>query len=265
METEARLLFLGTGGSMGIPVIGCSCAVCRSSEPRNHRLRPSALIQWAGKNILIDAGPDLRTQALKYKIEHLEGVIFTHAHHDHVAGIDDLRVFYMWSGAPIPCLLSHYTAADLKKRYSYIFQKHEGPKKLLPKVILQEFADERGEVSFEGLDYKYFTYEQGGMPVNGFRVGNLAYVSDIRHYPDTIFADCSGVEVLVLSALRHESSPLHFSIREAVAFSEKVLAKQTWLTHIAHEVDHPITDKELPPTVRLAYDGLSIPFKTGKR
>ena len=128
---------------MGIPVVGCSCEVCHSPSPHNKRLRPSALLTVDGKNILIDAGPDFRTQALKYHIESLDGVIFTHAHHDHTAGIDDLRVFYMWTGKALPCLASHETAEDLKDRYKYIFSKKNSPQKLVSRIDLEVLNGDR--------------------------------------------------------------------------------------------------------------------------
>lgn len=246
---------------MGIPVIGCHCPVCSSTEVYNKRLRPAALITVDEKNILIDAGQDYRTQALRYHIDDLDGVIFTHAHHDHTAGIDDLRVYYMRDKEPLPCLLSQATANEIKTRYDYIFSKKRSQDKLIPKLALKVLEGERGVVDFLRLKISYFTYTQAGMPVNGYRFGNLAYVSDIRHYPETILEDLSGVEVLVLSALRDQPSPMHFSISEAVNFAAKVGASQTWLTHIAHEVDHESVNGRLPSNIQLAYDGLVVSFE----
>ena len=263
-KIEAQLLFLGTGGSMGVPVIGCFCSVCRSPSSFNKRLRPSALLTIEDKKILIDAGQDFRTQALRYQVNDLDGVIFTHAHHDHTAGIDDLRVYYMKDKEPLPCLLSQATADELLTRFSYIFCKKPSVNKLMPKFIFQIFEGERGVVEFLGLQVSYLTFEQTGMPVNGYRLGNLAYISDIRHYPETIFEDLQGIEYLVLSALRYEPSQMHFSIEEATAFAQRVGAKQTWLTHIAHEVDYETANSRLPSNIRLAYDGLIVEFEVEK-
>lgn len=258
---EGSLLFLGTGGSMGIPVIGCTCSVCRSESLYNKRLRPSVLLKVGEKTILIDAGPDFRTQALTHGITRLDGVMFTHAHHDHTAGLDDLRVYYMWMRRPLPCLASRETAEELTTRYSYIFDASKATHKLVAKVSLQLLEGERGEASFLGLKLRYFTFEQSGMRVNGFRFGNLGFVSDIYRYPETIFEDLQGVETLVISALKFETSHMHFSIPQAGEFALKVGAKNTWLTHIGHEVDHEKDKSRLPPNVRFAYDGLTLNFQ----
>lgn len=252
------LLFLGTGASMGIPVVGCKCSVCLSASPYNKRLRPSALITLKGKKILIDAGPDFRTQALNYGIDHLDGVIFTHAHHDHTAGIDDLRVYHMHTGGTLPCLASKATADDIRNRYQYIFATERKPGKLLSRIDFITLNEERGDVDFLGEKIHYFSFEQAEMPVNGFRFDSLGFVSDIRNYPETIYEDLKGVEKLILSALRFESSKLHFSIDEAIQFSKKVGAKETWLTHISHDVDYDSAKQNLPANVFFAYDGLSI-------
>lgn len=244
---------------MGIPVIGCRCAVCRSGSSKDKRLRPSALLQVGNKNIVIDTGPDYRSQALRYEIDHLEGVIFTHAHFDHTAGIDDLRVYYMHKKAPLPCLLSKETADDLVMRYDYIFDK-ASKDKLIPRIDLQILDNDRGTVSFLDLKVGYFTFIQAGMKVNGFRFGNLGFVSDICEYPETVFEDLKGIEVLVVSALRFDSSRLHFSIDDAVAFSQKLGVKKAWLTHVAHEVDHEQANAYLPSNIQIAYDGLAIDF-----
>lgn len=262
-KIEAQLLFLGTGGSMGIPVIGCRCSICTSPSSFNKRLRPSVLLSIDDKKILIDAGQDFRTQALRYQINDLDGVIFTHAHYDHTAGIDDLRVYYMKDKEPLPCLLSQATADEILNRFSYIFCKKPSIK-LMPKFVFQILEGERGVVEFLGLQVIYLTFEQTGMLVNGYRLGNFAYISDIRHYPETIFEDLQGIEHLVLSALRYEPSQMHFSIDEATDFAKRVGAKQTWLTHIAHEVDHETANSHLPTNIRLAYDGLTVEFEAEK-
>lgn len=245
---------------MGIPVIGCGCPVCRSGSPCNQRSRPSGVITIGKKQFLIDCGPDFRMQALKYNISHLDGLILTHAHHDHTAGIDELRVLYLRSKKHLPCLLSHDTAEEIRNRYYYIFDK-PAQDQLLPRIRLQILEDARGEVNFEGVPIRYVTYEQAGMKVNGFRFGNFAYISDIRHYPETLFEDLAGVETLVLSALRFEKTPFHLGIDEAIAFAQRLGAHHTWLTHIAHELDHEATNAYLPANIRMAYDGLELTWK----
>lgn len=260
MKAEAQLLFLGTGGSMGIPVIGCHCDVCLSDSPYNRRLRTSALLMVKGQHILIDAGPDFRIQALKHEINRLDGVLFTHTHYDHTAGIDELRVYYMHHQSMIPCLLSEITAHELTRRFHYLFTNQTSVNQLTTKIVLHTLEGEKGSVIFLGMKVGYVTFEQAGMLVNGFRFGNLGYISDIKNYPETIFDDLDGVETLVLSALRFQPSPLHFTIDEAVVFAQRLGIKKTWLTHIAHEVDHEATNVDLPSNIQLAYDGLSIPF-----
>lgn len=258
---NAKLLFLGTGGSMGIPVIGCKCPVCKSDSSYNKRLRPSALLIVDGKRILIDCGPDFKEQALRYEIDQLDGIIVTHAHHDHTAGFDELRIYSLRSHQAIPCLLSPDTLTDLKRRFYYIFDKNSSYTATTAKFQLQLLERERGEISFLGLNIRYFSYKQGGMLINGFRFGNLAYVSDIREYPETIFEDLKGIETLVISALRFSPTPLHFSVDEAIDFARRTGAKKTWLMHIAHELDHEKTNVYLPADIRLAYDGLVIQEK----
>lgn len=248
---------------MGIPVIGCHCPVCTSDSPCNQRMRPSGLVTINGKKWLIDCGPDFHWQALKHHIDTLDGLLLTHAHHDHIAGIDELRVYYMRSQTQMPCLVSKQTASELTTRYRYIFEDEGMEKKLTPRLSLQILEGSHGQVEFQGNKIGYFSYEQAGMRVNGYRFGNFAYVSDIRHYTDAIFEHLHGVDILILSALRFTPSPMHFTVDEAVAFAERVGAQQTWLTHIAHELDHEEANAYLPSHIRMAYDGLELTFSIG--
>lgn len=260
MSATGKLLFLGTGGSMGVPVISCHCEVCTSSSTFNQRWRSAALLTLQDRQILIDAGPDLRAQALRWKIEQLDGLILTHAHQDHTGGIDELRSYYMQSHKPLPCLISSTTYEDVRTRYHYIFNGDPHHALLLPRFTMKILPSERGVIEFEGLSIRYFTFEQMGMAVNGFRFGDLAYVSDIHRYPETIFEDLTGVRHLVISALRFKPSAMHFSVDDAVAFAARVGAAHTWFTHLAHELDYEATNAILPPSMRLAYDGLELNF-----
>lgn len=257
---NGHFLFLGTGASMGIPVIGCHCEVCKSESPCNHRTRTSGLVTINGKKFLIDCGPDFRIQALQHHIVALDGLLLTHTHHDHVAGIDELRVFYMWNKTPLPCLLSKESEQDLRRRYHYIFEDLQVSKKLTARMKMYILEGDSGIIQFEGIKIRYVTYEQAGMKVNGYRFGNFAYISDISKFPESIYEELKGIEILVVSALRETPSPMHFSIEEAIAFSKRIKAKHTWLTHIAHELDHEATNARLPPNVRMAYDGLELNF-----
>lgn len=260
MTREATLLFLGTGGSMGIPVIGCDCAVCTSGKSKNQRSRPSALIRFGLKDILIDCGPDFRWQALRFGLRNIDGVILTHAHNDHIAGFDELRLFYFKHHAPVPCLLSKATEEGLRQRFHYIFNPRGPYEKFIPKFEMHYLEGEKGKVEFLGLPISYITYEQGGMQVNGLRFGNLAYVTDIRHYDPSIFDALQGLETLILSALRFTPSPLHLNVDEAVEFSRRCGARHTYFIHISHDLDHEHTNAYLPENMQLAYDGLEIPF-----
>lgn len=257
---NAEFLFLGTSASAGIPTIGCKCPVCSSSSPYNQRLRPSGLLRVADRTILIDAGPDFRQQALKYKIDSLDGLILTHTHFDHIAGIDELRIFYIRSQKALPCLLSKETHEELKIRYYYFFQSKD-KLSLSAKFDFQILEKDFGHTEFLDIAIDYMSYSQGGMKVNGFKIGDFAYVSDIREYDDSIFHSLKGVKTLVLSAIRSEPSHLHLTLDEAVAFARRAGVKKTWLTHVSHSVEHETTNRKLPADIQLGYDGLKILFK----
>lgn len=244
---------------MGVPVIGCECAVCRSPDPRNKRLRPACLLLVEGKRILLDAGTDYRAQALKHHISEIDGVIITHSHHDHTAGVDELRIYPSLTKRPLPFLFSEETYREMKQRFAYIFSE-KSTYKLAPPVTVQVLPGDRGETEFLGVKLGYTTFYQTGMKVTGFRYGDFAYVSDIKEFPETIFEDLAGVKKLVVSALRFTPTALHFSVDDALEFSRKVGAEETWLTHISHDLDHEQTNAYLPEDVRMAYDGLILPL-----
>ncbi|MDE3046667.1 MAG: MBL fold metallo-hydrolase [Verrucomicrobiota bacterium] len=258
---QAIFTFLGTGPSAGIPLIGCSCDVCRSSDPHNQRLRPAGVIHVGDKVLLIDIGPDFRQQALKFGLSHLDGVLITHAHFDHIAGIDELRALNFQQKKSFPCLMSKETLREIESRFPYLFQSNEEKKSKSAQLDCQALPKEAGETDFLGVKIRYMSYRQAGMKVTGYRIGNFAYVSDIREYDDSIFDELKGVKKLVLSALREEPSPVHFSLTEAVAFARKVGAEKTWLTHMSHSVEHNWACRHLPPDVQPGYDGLTIPFQ----
>lgn len=242
-------------------MIGCNCLVCTSRNAHNRRLRPSALIQWKGQAFLIDAAPDLRMQALTHKISSLDGLLLTHTHYDHIGGIDDLRSFYLLHRKALPVLLSLPSFRDLERRFPYLFEEKKREKSLSAQLNFQILEQERGRTTFVGLPVRYFTYEQGGMKVNGYRFGNLAYVSDIKHFDSSIQKDLEGAEILILSALRHDPSPMHFTLEEAIEFSERAGAKRTYFTHIGHELEEGATNRILPKDMQLAYDGLKLEFE----
>ncbi len=252
--------FLGTGGSAGVPVIGCKCSVCSSHSPKNRRFRPSGLIQIGGKSLIIDMGPDFRSQALQFGIESLDGLLLTHTHYDHIAGIDEVRIFNVRQKKAFPCLLSRESFQEIQKRYAYFFNL-TGESAKFDFTVLDE---EMGIFEFLGLPIQYCHFYQSCMKVTGFRLGEFAYISDIQKYEETIFDFLRGVRVLVLSALRPETSPFHLSFEEAVVFSKKVGAKATYITHVGHFLDHDAMNNLLPPEVRVGFDGLKLEFSCPK-
>ena len=257
---KGKLLFLGSGGSSGIPEIGCHCSVCKSSFFKNKRLRPSCLIEVNKKVLLIDASPDFRYQALKYNINHIDGLLLTHAHYDHTGGLDELRTFTILEKKPIPCLLSKDTLDEIKKSYYYFFKPQISEGSLFAQLSFVELDEDSGFTIFQGINIGYVSFFQKKTKVTGYMIGNVAYISDIKEYSDDIVAFLQDIDILVLSAIRKEPSPVHFGLNEALSFANKVKAKKTYLTHIAHEVDHDRVSSDLPKNVTLAYDGLEIEF-----
>lgn len=257
---KKKLLFLGTGSSGGVPKIGCECAVCTSKSTYNKRLRPSVLLQYDQKNILIDAGPDFREQAIRYKIKHLSALILTHTHYDHIGGLDDLRIFYFIEKKPIHCLLSYCSFEEIKLRFYYQFLENTEDNSKTVKFEYLVLPRDRGAIDFHGLHIQYLTYLQGEMPILGLRIGSLAYITDIRTFPETIFEDLKGIDTLIVSALRETPSPIHFSLEESLVFAEKTGCKKAYFNHIDHELDHEKTNKNLPDWARLSFDGQEIEF-----
>lgn len=257
---QGKFLFLGTGGSAGVPIITCKCKVCTSSSQFNKRYRPSALITYGKKIFIVDVGPDFRDQALHYNINHLDGVLLTHTHYDHIGGLDELRVFYFKHKMRLPTLASIETYDELRHRFHYLFNTKQSDGTLQSQLDFHILEEDFGKVKFQGLPIEYVSYEQANMKVTGYRWGDLAYISDIREYSDQVVDAIKGVDTLVLSALRYTPSEVHFSIEEAIHFSRKVGARRTFFTHIAHDLDHDETNQKLPEDIRLAHDGLELPF-----
>lgn len=260
MKRQGELLFLGTGSSAGTPMIGCRCSVCSSDSPYNRRLRPSVLLTISEKKILVDAGPDVREQALHNKIDYLDGLFLTHAHYDHIGGLDDLRVYYFVKEKPLPCFLSRETFEEISCRCPYLIGPHN-PEKSFPAQFDFEVSDITfGPVDFLGLPFHIVSYRQLGMGVYGFRLGNMAYLSDLKDFDARVIEEIRGVEYLVVSALREEPSRAHLTFGQAIDVVRAIGAKKTWFTHLNHNVDYEEASRTLPPNVALAYDGLSLPF-----
>lgn len=249
-----KLLFLGTGTSVGVPMIGCRCRVCLSTDPRNKRSRASVLIRDGQTTVVIDTTPEFRTQALRFGIDRLDAVLYTHPHADHIFGFDDLRAFTMVHGTPVPIFGQRDTLAELRRIFRYAFHSAQsGSSK--PEVVLHEVD---GPFAAAGLRFTPVRVWHGQMPVTGYRIGNVAYVTDVSRIPDESMALLQGLEVLVLGALRFRPHPNHMTIDEALAVVDELKPRKAYFTHISHEIDHAAVDDLLPPHVHLAYDGLEV-------
>lgn len=245
---------MGSGTSTGVPVIGCRCAVCRSDDPRNRRLRPGVRLDLAGGTAVVDTSPDFREQAIRFGLERVDAVLYTHAHADHVFGLDDLRVFNFRQRAAIPCYGSADTIARLRQIFAYVFEDGpEGGGK--PRLDL---VPVRGAFELLGERVVPVPVRHGEVEVFGYRVGGFALVTDVSRVPDESWATLAGTEVLILSALRYRAHPTHFNIEQAIAAARRIGARRTILTHIAHEVDHADLRVALPPGVEIGYDGLVV-------
>lgn len=255
-----RLRFLGTGTSFGVPVVGCSCATCTSSDPRDRRTRHAALLESDHGNLLIDAPPELRIQLLRDGIHHIDAVWFTHAHADHVHGIDDLRVFAGRTSHPLPVHAHRETAAQLRSRFDYIFDAAYSPPAgtSRPNLALHEFEAWR-QVNIAGFALLPIEVPHGDQKVFGFRTGRLGYITDAKRLDERALDALRGVQVLVLNALwRGNPHPTHFSVEEAVDTARMIGAEQTFLTHLAHRARHADLAATLPAGVAPAYDGLVV-------
>ena len=247
-----RLTMLGSGTSTGVPVIGCDCAVCRSSDPRNRRMRPGLRLESARGSLVIDTSPDFREQALRFGIDRVDAVLYTHPHADHVFGLDDLRIFNFRQHGSIPCFGSAATMERMRQIFTYVFEDgQEGGGK--PRL---ELVAVRAPFDLFGWSVVPIPVRHGEMEVFGFRVGRFACVTDVNYISEESFALLAGVELLVLSALRYRPHPTHFSLAEAIAVAERIGARRTLLTHIAHDIDHGRLQIPLPPGIELGYDGL---------
>ena len=263
---QGSLTFLGTGTSMGVPTVGCSCSVCTSTNPHDRRLRPSVLIRWPEpgtphrRAVLIDTGPDFREQALRNQLSHVDAVLYTHGHADHIFGMDDLRPLSFVAhraGGPIPLYASDETAAVLTRVYDYTFNP-DATYATRARVEIRPLPD---NMSVHGVQILRIPVQHGNLEISGFRFGNLAYLTDVSEIPESSFELLQGLENLVLPALRHKPHPSHATVAQAVEWARRIGARQTWLTHIAHELGHDETNRMLPENVRMAYDGLELPVR----
>jgi phosphoribosyl 1,2-cyclic phosphate phosphodiesterase len=250
-----RLLFMGTGTSHGVPMIGCSCPVCTSPDPRNRRTRSSLLVTCRDKNILIDTATELRLQALAANVTRVDAVLYTHFHADHVFGFDDLRRFNQLQGAAIPVYGNVGTIAELKECFAYVFRgcppKGCSKPRVIPRVIT-------GPFQLFGLPIQPIEVYHGELPILGYRLADVAYITDCSSIPPSQKEFLHDLDVLILGALRYEPHPTHFNLTQALQLIDELKPRRAWLTHMTHAFDHAQVEKELPGNVRLAYDGLTI-------
>lgn len=247
-----RVTMLGSGTSSGVPVIGCTCAVCTSSDPRNRRTRPGLKIERGGAVVLIDTPTDLREQALRFGVPRVDAVLFTHPHADHIFGLDDLRIFNFRQRGSIPCYGSEATLAALRRTFAYVFEDgQEGGGK--PKLELVPVA---GPFTAGGIPFEPLPVDHGEMEVLAFRSGRFAYVTDCNAIGARTRAALGGLDVLILDALRHRPHPTHFTVAEALAVIAELAPRRAILTHIAHDLDHEAASAALPAGVEIGYDGL---------
>jgi phosphoribosyl 1,2-cyclic phosphate phosphodiesterase len=255
-DRTVEILFLGTGTSHGVPMIGCTCSVCRSSDPRDNRLRPSIYIEAAdGTRVLVDTTPDLRQQCLRYDITRVDAVLYTHAHADHILGFDELRRFNVLTKRPMPVYGDRATLDGLQKTFGYAFDPSAPAGGGVPSTDLRLID---GVFTVGAVSVRPLPAFHGPTPVLGFRMRGFAYLTDCNQVPDATQAQLGGLEVLVLDALRHRPHPTHFSLPEALAMAARIGARQTYFTHMCHDLGHAATCATLPAGVTLAYDGLRI-------
>jgi riboflavin kinase/FMN adenylyltransferase len=261
-RTGLQLTVLGSGTSMGVPTIGCHCAVCTSNDPRDNRMRTSVLLSRNGQNVLIDTTPDFRTQALRVGINQIEAVLLTHGHADHVMGFDDLRPLSVGRSQPMPVYGNKQAFEIVRRAFSYAF---DGKPKLstVPSVILKEID---GPFELLGVKITPIPLVHGEMTVLGFRFGRAAYLTDFNSVPESSFALLQGLDDVILDALRDTPHPMHQTVEQALALVEKIKPKRAWFTHIAHDLGHAATNERLRKqghaNVQLAYDGLKLEIAT---
>lgn len=255
MSAGITVTFLGTGTSHGVPMIGCRCDTCRSSDPRDRRSRPSIAIEMAGgTRLLVDTTPDLRSQALAFGVDRVDAILFTHCHADHVMGLDDVRRFNVLQDAVIPCYGDARTMREIRRTFAYIFESPD-PGGGVPRIHLSTID---GPFPVAGHEVVPVPVMHGQRSVLGFRLGGFAYLTDCSAIPDGSWGLLRGLDTLAIDALRHRPHPTHFTVAQAIEVAGRLAPRRTWLTHICHDLPHAATNASLPAGVELAYDGLTI-------
>jgi len=254
---KATLTVLGSGTSMGVPTIGCRCAVCTSTDPHDRRTRPSVLVDFGGRRVLIDSGPDFREQAIREGIQHLDAVIYTHAHADHILGLDDLRPLTFRAHGKIQLYARPKDAVVIRRMFQYIFAgdyKFGG----LAQVELNEFE---GPLELFGATFKPIPVMHGDTEICGFRVGSAAYLTDFSDIPAASEALLHDLDILFLDALRHKPHPTHSTVENSLAIIDRLRPQRAFFTHMCHDLGHEATNAKLPDHVRLSYDGMKLEFE----
>lgn len=266
---QATLTFLGSGTSMGVPTLGCPCAVCASAialpgepgaEPRNRRTRPSIRLEFEGHVVLIDTGPDFHAQAIREKITHVDAVFYTHGHADHILGMDDLRPLSFRGSDDMPLFADANTADSLRRVFGYTFRA-ENRYPTSARVKIHELASEPGaSVTLFGACFERIPVVHGRETISGFRFGSAAYLTDMSDLSEQSLGRLENLDILILDALRRDPHPSHSHLEKSIRFVEQLKPKRAFFTHMGHEIDHVPTEASLPPHIRLAYDGLKLDF-----
>jgi len=250
-----KITVLGSGTSSGVPTIGCSCAVCRSADPRDTRLRPSILIEAAGRNIVIDTTPDFRAQVLRTGIRRLDAIVYTHGHADHIFGLDDVRPFNYHQAERIPIYASPETFAVIERVFAYAFEQRDR-KTHVPQLDVHLINEAPFNVF--GLCFEPIPLTHGRDTILGFRFGKVAYLTDHSTIPEASLDRLRGLDVLFLDALRHRPHPTHSTVETSIETARRLKPKRTYFTHMCHDLGHAATEASLPEGIFLAYDGLEI-------
>jgi phosphoribosyl 1,2-cyclic phosphate phosphodiesterase len=258
---QAQVTFLGSGTSHGVPMIGCTCDVCRSTDLRDRRLRPSIYVDVdGGPSVLVDTSTDLRQQALAFDITRVDAILMTHSHADHVMGMDEVRRFNVLNHGAIPVHASAATGRELRRIFKYVFEPPSQKGGGIPQVVLHDIE---GPFRVGALTVQPVPLLHGSLPILGFRFGSFAYLTDASTIPDAAWPMLEGLDVLVLNALRHRPHPTHFSLSEAAAVVERLQPRRAFFTHICHDLKHEVTNRSLPEGMALAFDGLRFPVEVG--
>lgn len=250
-----KVTFLGTGTSQGVPLIGCNCDVCTSDDPKDKRLRSSILLESSKTRVVIDSGPDFRQQLLREKIKRLDGVIFSHEHKDHIAGLDEVRAFNFIMGKAMPVFATPRVQVALRREFAYIFSEEKYPG--VPEIELNNFDNDPfsfGDLTIEPLNVMHYK-----LPVKGFKINDFAYVTDANFIPEHEKEKLKNLDVLVLNALRREPHISHFNLGEAIQLVRDLKPKKAYFTHISHQLGlHEQVSAELPSNIELSFDGLQL-------